>query len=336
MGEEGGVNDDESLNPEYKYEYYSPDNLLGQKPLLSKKQLERIQNIEKAATNVRSIIQKYGNASLPSLDPSDCASNERGWEIDRDSAWADTSFAMKEIADAREEMIRAWDYDDSDNEEGMGEGGDDKGQQSQEREWWKSIIANGDELTTIINDDSAEAKNRISSNQEISDHEEEESSLTNDEEEEFQLIHMEWATNAFAEELEALRKGQLEKQTSTRRIKKSADAGKRAQRDGASSSVELDPTQYSFVVADKKGNADKDQNDGDTAAADEIDVQVLADMLQSGSSFLSVTEKKMLLRARQRGALNTNISSSDSEEKKDGGITLHERRKRELGFLVVE
>ena len=102
---------------------------------------------------------------------------------------------------------------------------------------------------------------------------------------------MEWATTAFAEELEALRTGQLETLTSKRKQKKCAAINVEPE---DSSALALDPTQYSFVLASKGGKG------GGAAAAAEIDVQVLADMLQSGSQFLSSAEKKMLLGARQR------------------------------------
>ena len=286
--------------PEYNYEY-SPSS---DKNSLTNEQLERIQKIENATSNVRRVIEKYGNAPLPSLDPKDANGS---WEIDADSAWSDPSVAVAEIVSAREELKSAW---------GDGEnGGGGEGQQKQE--WWKSIL--GDDETSKSNN-SGEAKKHVDTKTEGDDE-----PLTKEEEKQFDAVYLEWTTNAFAEELEALRKGQLENLTSSRKQKKSVAAA------SGSAEVELDPTQYSFVVASKgkkKGKADDET--AAAAAAEEIDVQVLADMLQSGGNFLSPTEKKMLLRARQRAKMR-----SDEKDPKDFvGLSLHERRRRELGFVV--
>ena len=151
---------------------------------------------------------------------------------------------------------------------------------------------------------------------------EDNSEFTTGEQDRFQAVHMEWATTAFAEELEALRTGQLETLTSKRKQKKCAAINVEPE---DSSALALDPTQYSFVLASKG------EKGGGAAAAEEIEVQVLADMLQSGSQFLSSAEKKMLLGARQRAVASS--ASGDVVEERNG-ISLHDRRKRELGFVV--
>jgi hypothetical protein len=134
---------------------------------------------------------------------------------------------------------------------------------------------------------------------------------------------MEWATNAFAEELEALRTGQLHVLMSARKQKKGA--ARPAARDDATA-FGLDPTRHSFVLASGNrggGSADKEHEE-----AAEIDVQVLADMVRSGSHFLSRTEKAMLLGAQQRAA-----AAPRGASERVGGISLHERRRRQLGFV---
>lgn len=293
---------DNNAIPEYNYEYTpSSDN-----NSLSNEQLERIQKIENATSKVRRVIEKYGNAPLPSLDPKDANGS---WEIDADSAWSDPSVAVAEIVSAREELKSAW----GDGENG---GADEGGEGQQKQEWWKSIL--GDETSKSNN--SGEAKKHVDTKTEGDDE-----PLTKAEEEQFDAVYLEWTTNAFAEELEALRRGQLENLTSSKKQKKSAAAA------SGSAEVDLDPTQYSFIVASKGGKG-KGIADDETAtaavAAEEIDVQVLADMLQSGGNFLSATEKKMLLRARQRAKMRSD------EKDPFVGLSLHERRRRELGFVV--
>ena len=294
--------EEDNAIPEYNYEY-SPSS---DKNSLTNEQLERIQKIENATSNVRRVIGKYGYAPLPSLDPKDANGS---WEIDADSAWSDPSVAVAEIVSAREELKSAW----GDGENG---GADEGGEGQQKQEWWKSIL--GDETSKSNN--SGEAKKHVDTKTEGDDE-----PLTKEEEEQFDAVYLEWTTNAFAEELEALRRGQLENLTSSKKQKKSAAAA------SGSAEVDLDPTQYSFIVASKGGKG-KGIADDETAtaavAAEEIDVQVLADMLQSGGNFLSPTEKKMLLRARQRAKMRSD------EKDPFVGLSLHERRRRELGFVV--
>lgn len=337
MSEDGGKN----AQLEYVYEYSpssSSDGLLllmdGQKPLTSE-QLERIQTIENAATKVHDVIQKYSNAPLPpSLDPNH-ASNKHGWKIDDESAWANTSLAMEEIVRAREDMIEAWgggDNGDDVVEEGK-LGADDGGDKN---EWWKSILNRDSGI------DSAKSSHQNANNKEEERGDKEKSLLTKEEQDQFQQVHMEWATNAFEEELDALRKGQLENLTSSRRQKKKPEElSSSSATAAAAGEVELDPTQYSFVVASKKKGKAKGEHEEEeemaAAAMEEIDVQVVADMIQSGSNFLSGIEKRMLLSARQRcvnDGDSMDVHHDDDDVDDHTGLTLHERRKREIGFLV--
>ncbi len=66
-------------------------------------------------------------------------------------------------------------------------------------------------------------------------------------------------------------------------------------------------------------------------AVQEIDIRVLSDMLYSGSNILTTSEKRMLLQARQRALLKDTVVMED-DTTDDAGLTLHERRKREIGL----
>ena len=59
-------------------------------------QHQRRSNIEAAAVNVLSIIRKYGNAHLPSLDPNDkCNKKGEGWKIESNNPWSNTTQAIQ-------------------------------------------------------------------------------------------------------------------------------------------------------------------------------------------------------------------------------------------------
>mmetsp|Transcript_15638 Transcript_15638/g.33012 ORF Transcript_15638/g.33012 Transcript_15638/m.33012 type:complete len:393 (+) Transcript_15638:133-1311(+) len=313
---------EEEDNTQLNYVYENPpdDSIFGRKTLCSE-QRKRIQNVERATTKVIKVIEKYGNAPLPSLDPND-ASNEHGWEIPADSAWSNPSLAVKEIVNAREELIGAWGTGDEEGKQIDKDSGCSTRASSQKVEWWEPILTN----SSSTNNESGEGSQNITSA-----NNEDDELLTGEDQEQFQAVHMEWATTAFAEELELLRKGQLDTLASNKRKQNKNASGRRGaeqQRD-PSSGVELDPTQYSFVVSSNdKNKAGDNANENAAVTMEDIDLQILADMLQSGSNFLSNTEKKMLLGARQRA-----MTSMDVVDKGDG-FSLHERRKRELGFVV--
>jgi hypothetical protein len=255
----------------YNYECASDDDLRNSSRIDTK----RIDTIEGAMTNVWNVINKYGNASLPSLDPNDADANN--WKIDDDSPWFDVPAAMNEIVTARQEMYSAL-------KEITGE---DSGE-NPDMKWWEPYISRGTDTNTSY----ANNINHKNPNQEA---------LSSEEQKQFEQVHMEWATNAFAEELEALRNGTLEQKFGIK--KKRVEA------------LELDPTEHSFVVAKKQSS-----NSNDELPREDVDVQVLADMIRSGGSVFSNVEKKMLLRARHRGGI--------VEEGKS--LPIHELRRRKL------
>ena len=244
-------------------------------------QHQRRSNIEAAAVNVLSIIRKYGNAHLPSLDPNDnCNKKGEGWKIESNNPWSNTTQAMKEIINAREAIIKAWAEDD-------------------------------DEIP--IHSETKKGGNNSNEWSRYNEEMEGDKSLTQEEQSKFKAVHMEWATNAFAEELELLRKGQLGTLAAAR-MKQRFNSAK-SRKEEVATTVELDPTQYSFVIAPTKSNS------ATNTAGEEsnVDVQVLADMMKSVSDVLTNMEKRMLLR-------------SDTQRYDDTMISLHERRKRELGL----
>eukprot|EP00956_Cyclotella_meneghiniana_P036216 scaffold122836_cov56-Cyclotella_meneghiniana.AAC.5 len=194
--------DDPSLSinrPQYNYEYIKSDDIVQRSN--HHINVERVQQIEESMTGVWNVINKYGNASLPSLDPNDIDAN--GWKIDDDSPWTDVSAAIKEIVSAREDMKRVLDH-----EQKFG-----------------------------------------SKKKKVND-------------------------------------------------------------------LELDPTQHSFVVSKKQNST----TDNINSMSEEVDVHVLAGMMQSGGRLFSNVEKKMLLRARQRGNLPRNENLKP--------LPIHEMRKR--------
>ena len=258
-----------SSHPQYNYEYISDDELRRNHPI----NVERIQQIEESMTGVRDVINKYGNTPFPSLDPNDIDAN--GWKIDHDSPWSDVSAAVKEIVSAGEKMKRVLEHGNTQNFSDV-----------KDTKWWEPYLSQDTKSNDSIK---------------YSDPIEQEDALTPEEEQQFEQVHMEWATNAFAEELEALRNGTLEQKFGSKKMKVN--------------DLELDPTEHSFVVA-KKYSSTTDNSD---SMREEVDVQVLASMLQSGGRLFSNVEKKMLLRARQRGNL-PRIEKLES-------LPIHEMRK---------
>ena len=296
---------------QYNYEYIPDKHTVSN----DAKQRERIQKIEAAATNIQRVLQKYGDSSLPSINPDD--TKKGSWEIDKSSPWADPSLAIKEIITAREELCKAWDRDDvDDGGRGSGEltGGLNAHQIEEDKDkWWKSVLHKEDNSSKDIDSHRTNINNK-----------DETSPLTKEEEQQFQKIYMEWATNAYSVELNALREGELGALTSARRKQKSTSSAGFKNDKSAAPEVELDPTQYSFIVENNKRRDTKKE-------VEQVDVKVLGDMMASGSYALSNTEKRMLLQARQR-AIEKIADSRSTDRDDDVGISLHERRKLELGF----
>eukprot|EP00584_Thalassiosira_punctigera_P002507 CAMPEP_0172539780 /NCGR_PEP_ID=MMETSP1067-20121228/10912_1 /TAXON_ID=265564 ORGANISM="Thalassiosira punctigera, Strain Tpunct2005C2" /NCGR_SAMPLE_ID=MMETSP1067 /ASSEMBLY_ACC=CAM_ASM_000444 /LENGTH=268 /DNA_ID=CAMNT_0013325513 /DNA_START=132 /DNA_END=935 /DNA_ORIENTATION=+ len=204
---------------EYDYEY-NPAELVDDERRLSSEQRERIAKIERAAADVRRVIERYGKAPLPPLDPNDDA-NRHGWKIDEDSAWSDPSAAMDEIVNAGEELTKAWGDGAVDGAEGK--------KNNQKEEWWKPII-DGESSKKDAATDASEQRLRDRATS---------PPLTDEEMNQFQSTHLEWATEAFAEELDALRTGRLEELVCAKKKKKNEpEAG-------------LDPAQFSLVATPK-------------------------------------------------------------------------------------
>lgn len=309
----GGGNEDSAIRSQddtipvsFIYEHVPggwPGFLFDDRKPLSREQRKRIHNIEQAATNVHTVIQKYANAPLPSLEPND--DKKSGLKIKHDSAWADASYAVNEIVTAREELVKAWDTGVP-GEEGTSDSG--ATEKLEEEPWWKPILSG--ESTTAKSYAGASERKEDSSN----------CRWTQEEEDKFQEVHMEWATDAFAKELEALRTGQLE--TTPSRMQKKGSVKKEGRED-------LSAYELSFVLSSEhSGSGGQDACKDAAVEKEEInvmsDLSLIADMVQSGSNFFSNDEKKMLLRARQRA-----LASPDREDGRDGGISLHERRRRE-------
>jgi hypothetical protein len=291
-------NQDESASnssntPKYNYEY----NDQRQRPGLGLGSnsthhinIERIHQIKNAMINVCRVVNKYGNAPLPPFDSKYI--RENGW-VDSNSPWADAPVAMNEIASAGIEMNKALQRD------GCQEASSDD--DKKEGEWWEPILSKDTKSATRDSEKSSPRQGV---------------QLSAEEQEQFERIHMEWATNAFAEELEALRKGTLEQQFGVK--KKKVD------------SVEdlLDQNELSFVVSkQKKSSNNTNSNNGQS---EDIDVQVLADMVRSGGNLFSDVEKRMLLRARQHG---DSKQKPGSDVDRQNSLSIHELRRRKLGFI---
>ena len=195
------VNDDGDDNTDitpYNYQYVPISQSF------TADQLDQISVIEEAA---------YNASILPSSsDPNDIITGKlSGWEIVPNSPWADTSSAISEIVVAGERLVRAWSLSTKDDGDNKGSKDDEptQEQQKKEKEWWQSILSNDD----------PQKKSNVSSSESIRRNGGgDDAAVTNGippsmdepftEEEELQFhdVYMEWATNAFEEELDALRK----------------------------------------------------------------------------------------------------------------------------------
>ena len=307
--------DANDTSPNYIYDYTpSKQQLLLQHKSLNIQQMKHVETINEAASQLFHVLHKYGGDTSSS-----------GWEdmlSAENSPWKDNfDDALEEIVAARENMIQAWDAFHNDDVDDRIDGkrtenNDADGEQSKMK-WWEPILRPNKELGH--NNDTTKAGSNCN--------------LTNDngndgDDQQFNPVYLEYAANAFATELEALRKGTLEQICTKVKNKKKGAGGKEST--SQPMELDLDPTQHSFVVASSE-RAGSNNDDGGAkaaaAAAAEIDVQVLSDMLSSGSHSLSNVERNMLLKARQRGNKGgTAASMSD-------GLSLHERRRQELGLL---
>jgi hypothetical protein len=363
-----------SSSPRYIYNYIpSREQLLHQKSL-TQQQSRRLQSVNSAVSRVFHVINKYGG----------CSENIKSWDellTSPNSPWKDyctnddeddsgmmIDTALDEIVSARNDMVHAWeDYFNScssscDDGDENGTKGNNNNKQSAKKkeEWWEPVLRSSKKrlnggsdnddaiVTTTTNHENS------NSNQTIYGHNDQDYNNVQ-QQQQFHQVYMEYATNAFSTELEALRNGQLERIcASSSSFKKNKKGGGSANNNNNNSSsnnekgmeVDLDPTQHSFVVATNSAKHNNDDND-DTArakaAAAEIDVQVLSEMLSSGIHTLFNLEKNMLLRARQRG--DDDDDDDDYEGSRDNttngsgriggkdGLSLHDKRRQELGLL---
>jgi hypothetical protein len=351
---------DNAAAPRYVYNYTpSKEQLLHQKSL--KTHQHHVQTITAAASQVFHVINKYGdgggsahrggNSNNCSItESSSSAGNKKGDTAESTSfdngSWGDVltancnspwkdiiennddsvmNKALDEIVAARNGMMQAWNdcyyYCNSDQSNNHNYYGGTKQQQHKKLEWWEPILLRSDD-----DDDDKNVQNDLQQQRQ------------------FHQVYMEYATNAFSEELEALRKGQLERMCTATTTTNNSHGNNNEM----GMVPDLDPTQHSFVVSKHLGNTPNNNNDdgndeaNDVAAAD-IDVRVLSDMLSSGSHTLSMVERNMLLRARLRGvnaSSSTIVSTRDRKKGEDGGellftgLSLHDRRRRELGLLL--
>ncbi|KAL3817064.1 hypothetical protein ACHAXA_000114 [Cyclostephanos tholiformis] len=235
-----------------------------------------------------------------------------GWSIDPSSPWHDVSSAFDEIISAGAGLVKAW------------------------------------------HDDGGAASRLVRTSIDGYDDDDVGLTLTEEEEREFRSVYAEWATNAFGDELDALRcRGEVGGSGSSSLTTTSATSATSATDvvDG------LDPTRFSIVAPSttrgvvRKGDVGGGEGGGSsssnsssppdavtassassTTTREIIDVRVLSDMLTSGSDVLTAAEKRMLLGARRRW---TKTMTSDIECIPPQGLTLHELRKRKIGFLGV-
>ncbi|KAL7483983.1 hypothetical protein ACHAW6_011642 [Cyclotella cf. meneghiniana] len=279
--------------PSKRFDYeYSANDLKGDQ--FNEEELERIDNLEKATTNVWKVLRKYGNASLPSLDPNTVG--DRGWKIENDNPWCDVRVAIKEIVTAGEGLTQAWG-------DGAGNGKKEESitcPDSHNEQWWEPLLSSD---SSKKNDTSGNARSQQT--QQVHS-----ATLSAEEQSQFEQIHMDWATNAFADELEALRNGQLEKQFGVN-VGKNIMGGDSAAVDNM---LDLDPNEHSFIVAKRNKTRDEDR-----FVMEEVDVQILADMLRSGNNVFSEEDKNMLLRAKLRGEkmYERVLEKKEKKEEKD-------------------
>ncbi len=351
-----------SSSPRYIYNYIpSREQLLNQKSL-TQQQSRRLQSVNSAVSRVFHVINRYGGCSenITSWDQLLTSPNSPWTEYytnndDNSGMMIDT--ALDEIVSARNDMVRAWeDYfnscssscDDGDEDDTEGKNRNKQSAKKKE-EWWEPVLRSSKRRLNggSDNDDAivTTTTNHNNSNSNQTNYDDNDQDYNNvQQQQQFHQVYMEYATNAFSTELEALRNGQLERIcASSSTTKKNKKGGGSANNNNNSSSnnekgmeVDLDPTQHSFVVATNSAKHNNDNSD-DTArakaAAAEIDVQVLSEMLSSGLYTLNNLEKNMLLRARQRGGDDDDDISGSGRIGGKVGLSLHDQRRQELGLL---
>ncbi|KAK1741323.1 hypothetical protein QTG54_007801 [Skeletonema marinoi] len=300
--------------PHYIYNYTPSKQQLLQQKTLKTQQIRDVETINEAASQLFHVIKKYGGDTSSSISS--------GWDeilTAKNSPWKDNvDAALDEIVAARSGMIEAWDNFHSDNvdrdsQQTRNDDDDDDDGEQPKMEWWEPILRSKQRS-------SRDDANNNRFNQANDD------DTNNVDEQQFHHVYMEYATNAFATELEALRKGKLEQMCTTSKKKKGVNTNSGKETSSQAMELDLDPTHHSFVVASSKRSGNNDDGDDEAKAAAEIDVQVLSDMLSSGSNSLSILERNMLLKARQRGSSGAVVTSSE-------GLSLHERRRQELGLI---
>ena len=353
-----------STSPRYIYNYIpSREQLLHQKSL-TQQQSRKLQSVNSAVSRVFHVINKYGGCSenITSWDELLTSPNSPWKEYytnndDNNGMMIDT--ALDEIVSARNDMVHAWeDYfnscgsnSDDGNEEDTEEKNKNKQSAKKKEEWWEPVLRSSKRRLNggSDNDDAIVTTTTNHNNSNQTNYDDNDQDYNNvQQQQQFHQVYMEYATNAFSTELEALRNGQLE------RICASSSSNKKNKKGGGSANnsssnnekgmeIDLDPTQHSFVVATNSAKHNNDDSDAARAkaAAAEIDVQVLSEMLSSGLYTLNNLEKNMLLRARQRGDGDDDDDESSRDNSTSGsgridgkdGLSLHARRQMELGLL---
>ena len=325
---------DDTRPPGYVYEYDTST------PIASDGRRGQATKVEDAAKEVYDVLRKYGGGGegrgeglggggecpiplLPSsLDPNDFAGTS--WSIHPSSPWHDITNAFDEILSAGENLARAWN-DVVVDDDGGG-------------------ASSTEERSSIVRDENGDLDDGGSN------------IMTEEEEREYRMVYAEWSTNAFGDELDMLRRGMgvvgVDRGPSS-------SGGEEATTDVVDGS--LDPTRFSLVSStasrDGKGgrggrgtqsSTSSTTTNPTTTPREIIDVRVLSDMLISGSDVLSTDEKRMLLCARRRGGkettrrTTTKIAIRHDDDECVGpatttrGLTLHERRKREIGFMGLD
>lgn len=337
--------EEETSSPRYIYNYIpSREQLLHQKPL-TQQQSRRLQSVNSAVSRVFHVINKYGgdSKSITSWDELLTSPNSpwKDYYTNDDNRGMMIDDALDEIVSARNDMVHAWeDYfnscDDGNEEDTEGK---NKNMQSAKKkeEWWEPVLHSSKRRLNGGSDNIDDTIVTTTTNHQTNYDDNDQDYNNVQQQQQFHQVYMEYATNAFSTELEALRNGQLERIcASSKKKKKDGGSANNNNNNEKGMEVDLDPTQHSFVVATNSAkHNDDDSNDAARAkaAAADIDLQVLSEMLSSGLYTLNNLEKNMLLRARQRGGGDDDDNSGSGRIGGKGGLSLHDQRRQELGLL---